>query len=172
MDLLDLVPVIKFLFDLVSSRAEVAVRRTPILIVLALLSMSCVVSQTLATFMATPTPACAPQVFIDQGTKIWARFFDAETRANSTARIALTTVIGAMQAARRDFSDLDYPACAATYRNAAIEAMDSSLYAYFSFMSQATDATVATKMNYANDRMSHAGDELNKLKAQVTPPAR
>src|SRR5574341_1292514 len=83
-------------------------------------SLACQTTDIFARYIATPTPACEVKSYLDQSSKIWDKFFDETKRANSTSRIALTSVIGEMQSTKREFANLAAPPCATEYANAAV----------------------------------------------------
>lgn len=77
------------------------------------------------------------------------RFRDAQSRARSTSRIALSPVIGEMQEARREFEALDLPSCAEQAGSTQVRAMNLYIQAYIAFLGQEPDSYVSGLMTEA-----------------------
>ena len=106
---------------------------------------------------------CDDSSYFQQTNTILGRWTDATTRASSTARIALTSVVGDMQQIRRDYADLSHPACANRMHQLTVASMNDEIDGYLLFMQQASDSSVSDRMKLASDEMIQAMAELQRI---------
>jgi hypothetical protein len=95
------------------------------------------------------------------------RFDDANARAGTTSRIALSPVIGEMQEVRRDLRALELPDCATEAVDASVEFMDKSIEAYLAFLSDEPDSTVTRLFDEAERAQEESVTKLAELFANA-----
>jgi hypothetical protein len=107
--------------------------------------------------VATLTPSATPKPlvncpqdnvdsYIDEVKLIKEEWDDTYTRASSTSRIALSSVIGELQDIRREMERVDRPECANYINDLYIIAMNSDIDSFISFLSKDSDSVVQRKM--------------------------
>lgn len=109
---------------------------------------------------AVGLPRCNAKDFLKTTSETIDKFYDATRRADATARIALSPVIGEMQQIRRDYKNLQHPDCADRYFQYVVAGMDDTIEAYISFMGQEGDWIVSVKLTSATDNFQRAKTEL------------
>ena len=72
--------------------------------------------------------------------KLFMRFVEARDLATSTSRIALATPVAAMQALKREATELQLEPCLAGARNTLVHSMTSSIDGFLAFMRQESQA--------------------------------
>lgn len=118
---------------------------------------------------ALPIGTCNDANYFKQLSANLGRWADASQRAGSTARIALTSVIGDMQQIRRDHVGLAHPGCANKLHDLVTNSMNDEIDAYLLFMQQASDAAVTVKLNRAAGEMDDALAEWKRLGGSGLP---
>ena len=92
------------------------------------------------------------------------RFSDTMTRANYTPRIALSPVIGEMQAIKRDMAGLSAPTCAKETQRLFVAWMEQEIKTFNMFMSgDYTDGQVSAQSSLATDKLEEAHAALKRL---------
>lgn len=122
----------------------------------------------------TATPTCDPKPFAKETAQVLDQLKDLTERAGSTSRIALSPVIGEMQTARRDYKNLQAPACAQKLQQLVTEAMDFEIQAFLAFMQQDTPQNVNYLLRRSGDRLDEATAEIKRLfeESNGTPTAK
>lgn len=92
-------------------------------------------------------------------------FDDALALASNTPRVALSPIIGELQAVRREVRAADVPPCADRAHAALVAYMDQVIDAYMLFIGDAADVTVRDAMQIASDLLDAYIAELDKLRA-------
>jgi plastocyanin len=118
--------------------------------------------------ISTATSICDDPNYFTQTSAILDRWTDASTRASSTSRIALTSVVGEMQQIRRDYTNLLHPSCANRFHQFVTASMNDEIEGYLLFMQQASDSTVSNRMQLANDEMKQAIMEMQRIRGLTT----
>jgi|GEM_PF-1639021 len=124
--------------------------------------------------VAIPTAQqiCDDPNYFKQTSAILDRWIDAATRAGSTSRIALTSVIGDMQQIRRDYTNLPHPSCANRFHQLVTDSMNDEIDGYLFFMQQSSDAIVSVYLKRANDEMYDALAEMKRIRGMGVSPTR
>jgi hypothetical protein len=107
---------------------------------------------------------CNDENYFKQTSAILGRWADVEKRAGSTARIALTSVVGDMQQIRRDFANLPHPNCANKFHQLVMDSMEHEIDAYLLFMQQASESRVSARFDLANFEMDQALEEMKRIR--------
>lgn len=99
-----------------------------------------------------PTPTSAPQLSClaqlkDETTEhsLLAAWDDALQVANATSRISLGPQIAALQKIRRDIDAEPWPVCAAHFKQTTLNAMDTTIHGYLTFMTDTYGVHTATE---------------------------
>lgn len=91
-------------------------------------------------------------------------FSDTMTRADNTPRIALSPVIGEMQAIKRDMAGLSAPTCAKETQRLFVAWMEQEIKTFNMFMSgDYTDGQVSAQSSLATDKLEEAHAALKRL---------
>lgn len=91
------------------------------------------------------------------------RFDDANTLAQSTPRIQLSSVIADMQSIRREAKDVIALDCTENAHQAMIAYMDQIILAYTKFMAQADDSEITSAFKRASDLLDQFTNEVKKI---------
>jgi len=87
---------------------------------------------------------------------------DAVKLANSTPRMSLPPQIEKMQSVRREVADLKIQSCLTDEHQLLLEAMDSQIDGFISFLAQDPDATVQGYFQRSDQLLSEWSDALAK----------
>jgi len=90
----------------------------------------------------------------------WRDCFD---RAASTSRIALSSVIGELQAIRRKYSALPVPEPCANMHTNVVNSMNYSIEGFFAFMEDKNEAEITSIFKLANHSLDYAMVNLKEL---------
>ena len=90
----------------------------------------------------------------------WSDCFD---RAASTSRIALSPVIGELQAIRREYSALLPPKLCAKMHKNVIDSMNYSIDGFFAFMEDKSETEITRIFTLANQSLDRATANLKEL---------
>ena len=112
---------------------------------------------------ATRSCLAQSQAFAEETLDLLEEWQDTSELASSTARIALSPVIGQLQRIRRDVAGLSAPACARPVKDLLLEYMDADIDAYLKFMAQQSDGIVERQFNMALDILEDFQTEWTKL---------
>ncbi len=139
------------------------------------LSFTATIAPTVVRPTETPAPTATPdpcpkdqlRAYLALVSPILNRFTDTSQLANSTARIALSSVVSNLQEIKRDFAAVpDVPHCAALFHFAMSNAMDLQIQAYLAFMAQ-DDSKAQGLLLRSSSEITFATSELNKLRAMA-----
>lgn len=141
------------------------------LILLALVVASCstrTASVETSEVPTTPKPQVAcPQAdvdnYLDELDLVLEKWEDISVRAESTSRMALSSVIGELQEVRRDTRRLDRPECADFLNDLIVVAMDRDIDSFISFLSQDSDSIVARKIQGADAAWEIVESEISSF---------
>jgi len=129
------------------------------------------VTATVAPFRAPPTsipptriPSCDATEYMRRASPTFQKFYDALKLGVNTPRISLPQVISEMQSTRREFQNLQAPACASEFKRKATASMDAAIDAFMLFLGNAPETSVEQKMREANNLLEDALDELDRLR--------
>lgn len=119
-------------------------------------------------------PECRPEevrAFLAEAYFVHQRFYDDMQRAGSTSRIALSGVVGDLQASEREFLALRAPKCAEDAQVKVAAAMMATIDGFLAFMREGGDdfGPNASDMYFeaARDLWVDAGYELDNLKLRA-----
>ena len=90
-------------------------------------------------------------------------FSDGVSVAESTARISLSGPVGDLQKIQRDTSDVQVPSCMEDAKKLLTGGMRTSIDGFIAFMGQESDTTVTGYFTDAQQQISVARDEIEKV---------
>lgn len=93
-------------------------------------------------------------------------FSDLVERADSTARIALSPLVGEMQALRRDQQDTEVVPCVEEIQKKVLFGMQSFIDAFLDFMSDTGGTTIKQKLGWGAEAFIDAGKLIEDLREE------
>ena len=101
--------------------------------------------------------------YLDAASPLLDEWSDCFDRAASTSRIALSSVIGELQAIRREYSALPVPEPCTNMHTNVINSMNYSIEGFFAFMEDKNEAEITSIFKLANHSLDYAMVNLKEL---------
>jgi hypothetical protein len=111
-------------------------------------------------------PRKETQAYLDATEGNLQAFSDLVQRADSTARIALSPLVGEMQALRRDQQDTEVVPCVEEIQKKVLFGMQSFVDAFLDFMSDTESPTIAQKFGWGAEAFIDARQLIEDLREE------
>lgn len=129
-------------------------------------------TEVLPTSAPTPTPKprvdCSQEevdAYLEQFGYTLEKWDDTYQIAMSTSRASLAPILGELQGVKRDVSHLDAPECAVYINDITVVAMENSIGALISFLSNDGDSIVQRKLKGAENSWGIVNTEIDNFKS-------